>query len=38
MEIGEIGFCCGIINNPQKFAKGKVCGNGEGLIFVLVSI
>ena len=28
VEMGGIGFCCDIINDPQKFAKGKVCGNG----------
>ena len=38
MEMGGIGFCCGIINNPQKFAKGKVCENGEQLIFAVVSL
>ena len=27
MEIGGIGFCCDIMNDPQKFAKEKVCGN-----------
>ena len=38
MEMGGIGFCCDIINDPQKFAKGKVWGSGEGLIFVVVSL
>ena len=32
MEMGGIGSCCGVINNPQK-----VCGGGEGLIFVVDS-
>ena len=32
MEMGGIGSCCGIINNPQK-----VCGGGKGLIFVVDS-
>ena len=38
VEMGEIGFCCGIINKPQNFAKVKVCGDGEGMIFVAVSL
>ena len=38
MEMGRIGFCFGIINNPQKFAKGKVCGHAERFIFVVVSL
>ena len=33
----RLGFCCDIINDPQKFAKGKICGNEERLIFVVVS-
>ena len=33
MEMGGIGLCCGIINNPQKLVKAKVCGDEEGLIF-----
>ena len=26
---GRDGFCCGIMNDPQKIAKGKVCRNGR---------
>ena len=32
--MGGIGFCGGIINNPQRFVKVKVWGDGKGLIFV----
>lgn len=29
VEMGGIAFCCGIMNDPQKIAKGKVCRNGR---------
>ena len=33
VEMGGIGFCCDIINDPQKFAKGKGMWKWGGIDF-----